>query len=211
MPFLNLYARPHKSMQKPCLWYSTVCFVCFKRNTDMSVNNLQEEVYQQWLHTDLRDTVHSGTLPQERDANSLKLLPSPCTLQVSGLWHNDNNCCTLFFPWKQVNSIIDVGASSYSQLQQIRGKSTEEPEPDANKVSGSWCRWPASELGHVRFSHMQQNEAKGTRMLLLELTDGVTEIYGMEYRPIVKLSTRTPPGTKVPDTIYLSRPRHVLD
>ena len=46
-----------------------------------------------------------------------------------------------------------------------------------------------------------QNEVKNTRMLLLELTDGVTEIYGMEYRPITKLSTRTLPGTKVQDTI----------
>ena len=65
------------------LLYFSLCVL--KRNADLSANTLQEEVYQQWLHTDLRDTVHSGILPQEGGANSLKLLPSPCTLQVSGL------------------------------------------------------------------------------------------------------------------------------
>lgn len=40
---------------------------------------------------------------------------------------------------EQVNSVVDVGASSYSQLQHIRGKTTDDPEPDMNKASGSYC------------------------------------------------------------------------
>ena len=34
-------------------------------------------------------------------------------------------------------------------------------------------------------------------MLLLKLTDGVTDVQGMEYQPIPQLSVDTPPGTKV--------------
>lgn len=40
-------------------------------------------------------------------------------------------------------------------------------------------------------------EAKPTRMLLLQLTDGSLEIGAMEYHTIPFLSTEIPPGIKV--------------
>lgn len=40
-------------------------------------------------------------------------------------------------------------------------------------------------------------EAKPTRMLLLQLTDGSVEIGAMEYHTIPVLNTETPPGIKV--------------
>ena len=42
-----------------------------------------------------------------------------------------------------------------------------------------------------------QAEAKPTRMLVLQLTDGSVEISAMEYHIIPSLSTESPPGVKV--------------
>ena len=44
-------------------------------------------------------------------------------------------------------------------------------------------------------------EAKPTRMLLLQLTDGSVEIGAMEYHMIPSLSAEIPPGIKV-CTVY---------
>ena len=38
---------------------------------------------------------------------------------------------------------------------------------------------------------------KPTRMLIMELTDGINSIMGMEFQPIPLLKPSTPPGTKV--------------
>uniref|UniRef100_A0A452IVW0 RecQ-mediated genome instability protein 1 n=1 Tax=Gopherus agassizii TaxID=38772 RepID=A0A452IVW0_9SAUR len=80
----------------------------------------------------------------------------------------------------QIDSLVDVSQPAYSQLQKIRGKNTVNEEVTANTQAPqkSW-------------------EAKPTRMFMLQLTDGIHQIQGMEYQPIPVLHSNLPPGTKI--------------
>ncbi|XP_024051838.2 recQ-mediated genome instability protein 1 [Terrapene carolina triunguis] len=80
----------------------------------------------------------------------------------------------------QIDSLVDVSQPAYSQLQKIRGKNTVNEEVTANTQAPqkSW-------------------EAKPTRMLMLQLTDGIHQIQGMEYQPVPVLHSNLPPGTKI--------------
>ncbi|XP_034630170.1 recQ-mediated genome instability protein 1 [Trachemys scripta elegans] len=80
----------------------------------------------------------------------------------------------------QIDSLVDVSQPAYSQLQKIRGKNTVNEEVTANTqaTQKSW-------------------EAKPTRMLMLQLTDGIHQIQGMEYQPVPVLHSNLPPGTKI--------------
>ncbi|KAM6473751.1 recQ-mediated genome instability protein 1 isoform 1-T4 [Liasis olivaceus] len=80
----------------------------------------------------------------------------------------------------QIDSVVDVSQPAYSQLQKIRGKNTSNEEITANtqRTLRSW-------------------EENPTRMLLLQMTDGIHHIQGMEYQPIPQLHSGLPPGTKV--------------
>ncbi|XP_078071524.1 recQ-mediated genome instability protein 1 [Mustelus asterias] len=79
----------------------------------------------------------------------------------------------------QIDSLVDVSQAAYSQLQRIRGKDTTNEHVTSTQISQrSW-------------------EVKPTRMLMLQLTDGVQELQGMEYQPIPALYSDLSPGTKV--------------
>uniref|UniRef100_UPI00398F4CAB recQ-mediated genome instability protein 1 n=1 Tax=Pristiophorus japonicus TaxID=55135 RepID=UPI00398F4CAB len=79
----------------------------------------------------------------------------------------------------QIDSLVDVSQAAYSQLQKIRGKDTTNEQVTSTQISQrSW-------------------EAKPTRMLMLQLTDGVQELQGMEYQPIPALHSSLSPGTKI--------------
>nr|XP_055024194.1 recQ-mediated genome instability protein 1 [Misgurnus anguillicaudatus]XP_055024195.1 recQ-mediated genome instability protein 1 [Misgurnus anguillicaudatus] len=80
----------------------------------------------------------------------------------------------------QMDSLLDVSQPAYNQLQRIRGtdRSNEEVSAVTQETQRPW-------------------EAKPTRMLMLQLTDGVQNLEGMEYRPIPALSANLPPGTKL--------------
>ncbi|NWV45979.1 RMI1 protein, partial [Daphoenositta chrysoptera] len=80
----------------------------------------------------------------------------------------------------QIDSLVDVSQPAYSQLQKLRGKSTvnEEVTASTQAFQKPW-------------------EAKPTRMLMLQLTDGVHQIQGMEYQPVPALCSDLPPGTKI--------------
>ncbi|XP_042305121.1 recQ-mediated genome instability protein 1 isoform X2 [Sceloporus undulatus] len=80
----------------------------------------------------------------------------------------------------QIDSLVDVSQPAYSQLQKLRGKNTVNEEITANteRIVRSW-------------------EAKPSRMLMLQLTDGVHHIQGMEYHSVPVLHCDLPPGTKV--------------
>ncbi|XP_015923015.2 recQ-mediated genome instability protein 1 isoform X2 [Parasteatoda tepidariorum] len=80
----------------------------------------------------------------------------------------------------QANFIRDVGKPAYAQFQ------------DLNKRTNSNEEFSAAPLPTV-----PAWEAKPTRMLMLNLTDGCTTVQGMEYRPINTLSLSLPPGVKV--------------
>lgn len=80
----------------------------------------------------------------------------------------------------QMDSLLDVSQPAYTQLQRIRGADCSNDEVSAvtQETQRPW-------------------EAKPTRMLMLQLTDGVQSLEGMEYRPIPTLNANLPPGTKL--------------
>nr|XP_019959033.1 PREDICTED: recQ-mediated genome instability protein 1 isoform X1 [Paralichthys olivaceus]XP_019959034.1 PREDICTED: recQ-mediated genome instability protein 1 isoform X1 [Paralichthys olivaceus] len=80
----------------------------------------------------------------------------------------------------QVDSLLDVSQPAYSQLQKLRGTDCTNDEVSAvtQTTQRSW-------------------EARPTRMLLLQVTDGVQSLEAMEYQPIPALSTALRPGAKL--------------
>lgn len=127
--------------------------------TNLSQAQINKQVFEQWLLTDLRDLDYP-------------ILPN-CILdtpkgELSG-------CYSI-----QIDSLVDVSQPAYSQLQKLRGKSTvnEEVTASTQAFQKPW-------------------EAKPTRMLMLQLTDGIHQIQGMEYQPVPVLCSNLPPGTKI--------------
>ncbi|KAM4807980.1 recQ-mediated genome instability protein 1 [Rhinophrynus dorsalis] len=80
----------------------------------------------------------------------------------------------------QIDSLVDVSLPAYSQLQKLRGKDNVNEHVTAT-TQVSQKPW----------------EAKPTRMLMLQLTDGIQHIQGMEYRPIPAFHASLSPGTKL--------------
>ena len=69
---------------------------------------------------------------------------------------------------------------AYGQLQKIKGKSLDEADTPEKKYP----------------------EPKANRLLLLELTDGVTDLKAMEYQPLAELNQhQLLPGTKVKSSL----------
>ncbi|NWT50655.1 RMI1 protein, partial [Erythrocercus mccallii] len=127
--------------------------------SNLSQAQINKQVFEQWLLTDLRDLEYP-------------ILPN-CILdtpkgELSG-------CYSI-----QIDSLVDVSQPAYSQLQKLRGKSTvnEEVTASTQAFQKPW-------------------EAKPTRMLMLQLTDGIHQIQGMEYQPVPVLCSNLPPGTKI--------------
>ncbi|KAK3770842.1 hypothetical protein RRG08_036442 [Elysia crispata] len=78
----------------------------------------------------------------------------------------------------QIISIVDVGFPLYGQQQKMMGRENVNAEVSADKpFQPAW-------------------EPKQSRMLLLTLTDGHSEIKAMEYQPIRSLHSHLPSGTK---------------
>lgn len=80
----------------------------------------------------------------------------------------------------QINGIRDIGKSAYSQLKQLDGAANENAEVSATPKPS-----------------MPEWEAKPTRMLMMNLTDGINCVQGMEYKPTPCLSVDLPVGVKV--------------
>ncbi|KAK3565181.1 hypothetical protein QTP86_000488 [Hemibagrus guttatus] len=80
----------------------------------------------------------------------------------------------------QMDSLLDVSQPAYSQLQRLRGSDCTNDEVTA-----------------VTQATQRPWEAKPTRMLMLQLTDGVQDLEAIEYRPVPALSANLPPGTKL--------------
>ncbi|NXK96508.1 RMI1 protein, partial [Formicarius rufipectus] len=126
---------------------------------DLSQAEINKQVFEQWLLTDLRDLEYP-ILPD-------CILDAPKG-ELSGFYS------------LQIDSLVDVSQPAYSQLQKLRGKSTvnEEVTASTQTFQKPW-------------------EAKPTRMLMLQLTDGIHQIQGMEYQPVPVLCSSLPPGTKI--------------
>ncbi|NXF04552.1 RMI1 protein, partial [Smithornis capensis] len=127
--------------------------------SNLSQAQINKQVFEQWLLTDLRDLEYP-VLPD-------CILSAPKG-ELSGFYSI------------QIDSLVDVSQPAYSQLQKLRGKSTvnEEVTASTQAFQKPW-------------------EAKPTRMLMLQLTDGIHQIQGMEYQPVPVLCSNLPPGTKI--------------
>ncbi|XP_010794996.1 recQ-mediated genome instability protein 1 [Notothenia coriiceps] len=80
----------------------------------------------------------------------------------------------------QVDSLLDIGQPAYGQLQKWKG--SDVANDDVSAVTQATQRpW----------------EARPTRMLLLQVTDGVQSLEAMEYQSIPALSTALRPGVKL--------------
>ncbi|XP_071436600.1 recQ-mediated genome instability protein 1 [Pithys albifrons albifrons] len=126
---------------------------------DLSQAQINKQVFEQWLLTDLRDLEYP-ILPD-------CILDAPKG-ELSGFYSI------------QIDSLVDVSQPAYSQLQKLRGKSTVNEEVTAS-----------TQTFHKPW------EAKPTRMLMLQLTDGIHQIQAMEYQPVPVLCSNLPPGTKI--------------
>uniref|UniRef100_A0A3Q3KNL6 RecQ-mediated genome instability protein 1 n=1 Tax=Mastacembelus armatus TaxID=205130 RepID=A0A3Q3KNL6_9TELE len=80
----------------------------------------------------------------------------------------------------QVDSLLDISQPAYGQLQKWRGTDCANDEVSA-----------------VTQATQRPWEAKSTRMLLMQVTDGVQSLEAMEYQPIPALSTALRPGAKL--------------
>ncbi|XP_053377406.1 recQ-mediated genome instability protein 1-like [Mercenaria mercenaria] len=120
--------------------------------------DINSQVYEQWLLADLHE-LETCCLPAEiRESQKYEL------------------CGTYAL---QIDSIVDVGVSFYSQQQKLKG--TENANVHVNAEEPTQKPW----------------EPKPSRMLMFKLTDGTHCLQGMEYRPISCLSPQTSPGAKI--------------
>ncbi|XP_069817886.1 recQ-mediated genome instability protein 1 isoform X2 [Dendropsophus ebraccatus] len=80
----------------------------------------------------------------------------------------------------QMDSLVDASLPAYSQLQKLRGRENANDQVTATTqaTQHSW-------------------ESKPSRMLMLQLTDGIQNIQGMEYQTVPVLHAGLPPGTKI--------------
>ncbi|XP_015704691.1 recQ-mediated genome instability protein 1 [Coturnix japonica] len=145
----------------PSIWLEACINWIQEENGGSSLSQAQinRQVFEQWLFTDLRDLEYP-VLPDG-------ILDAPKG-ELSGFYS------------LQIDSLLDVSQPAYSQLQKVRGKSTANEEVTANTQA-----------------FQKPWEAKPTRMLMLQLTDGIHQIQGMEYQPVPALHSNLPPGTKI--------------
>lgn len=80
----------------------------------------------------------------------------------------------------QVNWVRDIGKSSYSQLRNITDDQSRHNEIDIEE--------PAEERSYQKVS---------AQTLMLEMTDGITTVKGIEYQLIKKFTVPILPGTKM--------------
>ncbi|KAJ0067388.1 hypothetical protein NL108_003408, partial [Boleophthalmus pectinirostris] len=80
----------------------------------------------------------------------------------------------------QIDSVLDISQPAYGQLQKWKGTDCANDEVSA-----------------VTQFTQRPWESRPTRMLLLQVTDGVQNMEAMEYQPISALSTSLRPGVKL--------------
>ncbi|KAM9392049.1 recQ-mediated genome instability protein 1 [Pholidichthys leucotaenia] len=125
----------------------------------LSQQQINQQVLDQWLLTDLRD-LDFPVLPEG--------LNQAQKTELRGIF------CV------QVDSLLDVSQPAYGQLQKWRGTdcSNDEVSVVTQFTQKPW-------------------EAKPTRMLMLQVTDGVQSLEAMEYQPIPALGAALRPGAKL--------------
>lgn len=80
----------------------------------------------------------------------------------------------------QVDSVLDISQPAYGQLQKLKGTDVSNDEVSA-----------------VTQVTQRPWEAKPSRMLLLQVTDGIQSLEAMEYKPVPALTAALRPGVKL--------------
>ncbi|XP_069699874.1 recQ-mediated genome instability protein 1-like [Periplaneta americana] len=132
-------------------------FISEHNGRGFTTADLKDFVFSQWKLADLRE-MGQGCLPGNLKDIMKTTLPGIYALQVE--------------------SMLDIGQSAYSQLQQIRKQVDKENVEVGATLPQTW-------------------EPRPTRVLKLKLSDGVQYVDGMEYRPIKSLNEILLPGCKV--------------
>jgi len=121
---------------------------------------VKKETYGQWLDTNLTE-MESSCLPPNLSQQRVTILQGRFGLQI--------------------NSLEDIGESSYSQynkLKKLENENTNVAATDSNQITPTW-------------------QPKPRRCLYLSLTDGSQNIFGMEHTSISTLSLSLKPGSKI--------------
>ncbi|XP_055327947.1 recQ-mediated genome instability protein 1-like [Paramacrobiotus metropolitanus] len=96
----------------------------------------------------------------------------------------------------QIDFLRDISRPAYQQLQKVINRFGENVLVSEEQEAAAHDNTTVT-TASVSNKNKTKEESSGKRVLLVEFTDGVTTIRGMEYNPISQLSTYTPPGTKV--------------
>ncbi|XP_041957891.1 recQ-mediated genome instability protein 1 [Alosa sapidissima] len=110
----------------------------------------------------------------QTDLRSLGMSSLPAAVSEAEKTHLQGSLCV------QLDSLLDVSQPAYTQLQRLRGSERD------NDLIGA-----ATQVTQRPW------EAAPSRMLMLQLTDGVQSVEAMECRPVPQLNTRLPAGTKL--------------
>ncbi|XP_069555549.1 recQ-mediated genome instability protein 1 isoform X1 [Brachyistius frenatus] len=149
-------------VQVPFAWLEA-CVVWLQEEAGgaahLSQQQINQQVLDQWLLTDLRDLDYRVLPDGLAQAQKTELSGTFCV---------------------QVDSLLDIGQPAYGQLQKLRGTDCAD-----NEVSA------------VTQTTQRPWEARPTRMLLLQVTDGIQSLEAMEYESIPALSTALRPGAKL--------------
>ncbi|XP_029634765.1 recQ-mediated genome instability protein 1 isoform X1 [Octopus sinensis] len=149
-----------KHIQVPMEWLDA-CIDWLKeehQGSTLSADQLKSLVYEQWLAADLTE-LGSQCLPQQT-ATSNKFF-------LSGFY------CL------QVNNIIDISTSYYTQHSKLKGTDFSN-----SLISAENPKQYTPQPVHCR-------------MLKMEMTDGTTVVHGIEYKSIPSLNVNINPGFKV--------------
>ena len=126
-------------------------------HTTNDQNSLHELVLEQWLLSDLKE-IGAQCLPENLCQEKKFVL-------------NGTYCL-------QINSVLDVGCSYYSQLQKVQGTENENVHVSATQYN-------------------KDEDVKSGRMLMMDLTDGTIDVKAMEYRQMRDVNVNTKLGTKI--------------
>lgn len=144
-----------------------------------NLNELTNLVYEQWLLADLREIAAPTFHSEIREKKGFQVL--------------QGSYCA------QVNSVIDIGHSAYSQLSKIKGNEIDDVGDDEEDDNlKQFFRGKQGEKKSANHANSKWQKETFSRMLFMEIHDGHQIVEAIEYKPISHLSIENvTPGIKV--------------
>ncbi|KAL3986011.1 hypothetical protein ACH3XW_41025 [Acanthocheilonema viteae] len=141
-------------------WLTEV--MMYLHSLEFNNESLLSAVYEQWLYTDLKISTKPLLSLSVGSCSTPTMLGGSTVIQV--------------------NSIVDISSSMYSQYRNLTNKFEDN--------SGFQLKMGESETNSDLFQNTK-------RMLLMEVTDGQLSMKAVEYGPLSALSLLTCPGYKI--------------